>query len=159
MPSIFRRLAGVPRSLYKNVSMWVDSGWWLKKSKKRLGSCWLVTGLGLRLCTMSGNFIASRMKNTGKLLPTRSQLPSSVKNLTAKPRGSRSCSGLPPGWITVEKRTNTGVALPSSANSLALVSLDNSPLATNSPNAPTPRAWTTRSGMRSRSKRASFWSS
>ena len=29
-------------------------------------------------CTRSGNLMASWMKNTGMLLPTRSQLPSSV---------------------------------------------------------------------------------
>jgi len=39
----------------------------------------------------------------------------------------------------------------------ALVSLDRLPWERNSPWAPTPRAWTTRSGVRSRSNRASFW--
>jgi len=37
-----------------------------------------VMRLWLHECTRSGNFIASWMKNTGMLLPTRSQLPSSV---------------------------------------------------------------------------------
>ena len=55
--------------------MLVLSGTCEKKSKKRLGSCLFVTGEGFSECTMSGNFIASRMKNTGKLLPTRSQFP------------------------------------------------------------------------------------
>ena len=35
-------------------------------------------GSGFTAWTRSGNFIASWMKNTGMLLPTRSQLPSSV---------------------------------------------------------------------------------
>ncbi len=30
----------------------------------RQASCWLLLGLGLNACTMSGNFIPSRMKNT-----------------------------------------------------------------------------------------------
>jgi hypothetical protein len=41
---------------------------------------------GFTACTRSGNFIASCMKNTGMVLPTRFQLPSSVQDLTAKPR-------------------------------------------------------------------------
>ncbi|MMZ71583.1 hypothetical protein D1872_350410 [compost metagenome] len=35
-------------------------------------------GSGLTACTKSGNLIASWMKNTGMLLPTKSKLPSSV---------------------------------------------------------------------------------
>jgi hypothetical protein len=41
--------------------------------------------------------MASWMKNTGMLLPTRSKLPSSVKNFTAKPRTSRTVSPDPRG--------------------------------------------------------------
>ena len=48
------------------------------KSKIRLGSWWNVTGSGLRAWMTSGNLMASRMKNTARLLPTRSQFPSSV---------------------------------------------------------------------------------
>ena len=58
---------------------------------------------------MSGNLIASRMKKIFRLLPTRSQLPSTVLNLMAKPRGSRAVSGRSLEPITVEKRMNTGV--------------------------------------------------
>ena len=56
--------------------------------------------------------MASRMKKTLRLLPTRSQLPSTVLNLTAKPRGSRAVSGLSLAPTTVEKRTNIGVFTP-----------------------------------------------
>lgn len=35
-------------------------------------------GLGFSAWTMSGNFMPSRMKNTGMLLPTMSKLPSRV---------------------------------------------------------------------------------
>ena len=51
-------------------TMWVDSGWWDKKSMMRHGSCWLFLGLGLKACTISGNFMPSRIKKTGILLPT-----------------------------------------------------------------------------------------
>ncbi len=37
-----------------------------------LGSCLLLMGDGLKASTILGNFIASRMKNTGMSLPTRS---------------------------------------------------------------------------------------
>jgi catalase len=39
------------------------------------------------------------MKKTFRLLPTRSQLPSTVLNFTAKPRGSRAVSGKFPDMI------------------------------------------------------------
>ena len=56
-----------------------DSGLWEMKSKTRLGT-WRskVTGSGFWEWMKSGNLIASRMKKTPRLLPTRSQLPSSV---------------------------------------------------------------------------------
>jgi hypothetical protein len=38
----------------------------------------IATGSGLKAWTTSGNFKGSRMKNTFRLLPTKSQLPSSV---------------------------------------------------------------------------------
>ncbi len=73
---------GIVRSDMIHSSMFVDSGVSDTKSQKlscavcacgkpRSGSC-------LAACTMSGNLIASWMKNTGMLLPTRSQLPSRV---------------------------------------------------------------------------------
>ena len=53
-------------------------GDWLQKSHIAVGERRLV--LGWRFCVWmkSGNFSGSRTKNTGVLLPTRSQLPSSV---------------------------------------------------------------------------------
>ncbi len=54
------------------------SGVRLMKSKIRAGSWRNVTGSGFSAWITSGNLIASRMKKTGRLLPTRSQLPSSV---------------------------------------------------------------------------------
>lgn len=39
--------------------------------------------------------IGSRIKKIGVLFPTKSQLPSSVQNLRAKPRGSLTVSALP----------------------------------------------------------------
>ena len=51
----------------------------------------------------------------------------------------------------VEKRTKTSVSLPS-AKTPALQTLAAAPLPRNTPWAPAPRAWTTRSGMRSLSK-------
>jgi len=50
--------------------MCMDSGMWEKKSMMRQPSWMCVFGLGFSACTMSGNFMPSRMKNTGKLLPT-----------------------------------------------------------------------------------------
>jgi hypothetical protein len=70
---------------------------------------------------MSGNLMASRMKKTLRLLPTRSQLPATVFSLTAKPRGSRAVSGLSFEPITVEKRMNTGVCTPVSVSTRARV--------------------------------------
>ncbi|EWS62714.1 hypothetical protein Y695_04056 [Hydrogenophaga sp. T4] len=77
-----RRLRGMPRSDITHISVCVVSG--LSEAKSQKVSCaeaacgmpWC--GSGFTACTRSGNFIASWMKNTGMLLPTRSQLPSSV---------------------------------------------------------------------------------
>eukprot|EP00955_Chlamydomonas_euryale_P000309 3564-Chlamydomonas_euryale.AAC.2 len=55
----------MPTSSSRNVSMCADSGWCERKSMMRHGSCWLLLGLGLNACTMSGNFMPSRMKKTG----------------------------------------------------------------------------------------------
>ncbi len=59
--------------------------------------------------------------------------------------------------MTVEKRTATGVRLPARWKSFARVYVDAGssptvPVASKYPNATAPRACTTRSGMRSRSK-------
>jgi hypothetical protein len=69
-------------------------------------------GLLLEGCTMSGNLIASWMKNTGMLLPTMSQFPSFVYSFTAKPRTSRARSDDPLLPATVEKRRKAGVLSP-----------------------------------------------
>ena len=62
--------------------MWVDSG--IRETKSQKVS-WADCACGqprscssLTAWTRSGNFIASWMKKTGMLLPTMSQLPSSV---------------------------------------------------------------------------------
>ncbi|SLH15071.1 Uncharacterised protein [Mycobacteroides abscessus subsp. abscessus] len=68
----------MPRGLNRLTSMCMASGVCDMKSKMRAGSCRKVTGSGLSAWMTSGNLIASRMKNTPRLLPTRSQLPSSV---------------------------------------------------------------------------------
>ena len=81
----------------QNVS-WAEAAWGI--------SLW---GSGFTAWTRSGNFTASWMKKTGILFPTRSKVPSSVKNFTAKPRTSRARSDDPREPATVEKRTNTGV--------------------------------------------------
>jgi hypothetical protein len=81
-PCIVAKLRGIARSLITHISMCVDSG--ISETKSQNVSCALAAcgiwwcGSGLTACTRSGNFIASWMKKTGMLLPTRSQLPSSV---------------------------------------------------------------------------------
>lgn len=105
------------------------------------------------------------------LFPTISKFPSSVKNLTAKPRTSRTVSALPFSPPTVLRRKSTWVFLPRVPRNLAPVKDETSLFVTsNSPHAPTALAWTTlqqvsgwmgchkqlgstyRSGMRSRLK-------
>jgi hypothetical protein len=93
----------------------------MTKSKKRQASCRFEIGSGLKAWIMSGNLIASRMKKTLRLLPTRSQLPSTVLNLIAKPRGSRAVSGDSLAPATVEKRMKTGVLTPFCVSTLARV--------------------------------------
>ncbi len=87
------------------------------------------------------------MKKTGKLLPTISQLPSCVYNLMAKPRTSRTVSALPRLPRTVEKRTKMGVSREVSVRTEAVVRSPMLSWSLNFPNAPEPRAWTTRSGI------------
>ena len=81
-PCIMRRLRGMPRSDITHISTWVLSGISETKSQKvscALAACGMaLCGSGLTECTRSGNLMASWMKNTGMLLPTMSQLPSSV---------------------------------------------------------------------------------
>ncbi len=81
-PSMNRNERGIARSDIVHITMCVASGISEMKSQKlscadcacgkpRSGSCFTEW-------TRSGNLIASWMKNTGMLLPTRSQLPSCV---------------------------------------------------------------------------------
>ncbi len=81
-PCIMRRLRGRARSDMTHISMWADSGMSDTKSQKvscAVAACGMPEcGSGLAAWIRSGNFIASWMKKTGMLLPTRSQLPSSV---------------------------------------------------------------------------------
>jgi len=72
----------MPRSLIAQNSVCSVSGDQLMKSQKL--SC-AVCACGISVCVSglaawirSGNFIASCTKNTGMLLPTRSQLPCDV---------------------------------------------------------------------------------
>ena len=81
-PSIIRSDRGMARSLIAHMIMCIDSGISEMKSQK---VSWAVAACGnarsgsiFTACTRSGNFMASWMKNTGMLLPTRSQLPSLV---------------------------------------------------------------------------------
>ncbi|MMZ67220.1 hypothetical protein D1872_297780 [compost metagenome] len=48
------------------VIIWVDSGDRVMKSQYRAGSWILVSGAGFKECTISGNLMASRIKNTGR---------------------------------------------------------------------------------------------
>src|ERR1700731_1599983 len=107
----------------------------------------------------SGKRNGSRKKNTGVLLPTMSQLPSSVYNLSAVPRISRSASAAPRSPATVEKRANIGVCLPISEKIFAFVKRVMSCVTVKVPWAPQPFACMRRSGITSRSKCASFSSS
>ena len=58
----------MPRGLNRCVSMCIDSGVWLMKSKMRFGSWRKVTGSGFSEWMTSGNLIASRMKKTGEVV-------------------------------------------------------------------------------------------
>jgi hypothetical protein len=84
--------------------------------------------------------------------PTTKALSKNAKNQTAKKR----TSGDPRSWITVEKRTMTGVCAPGARNTSAHDRCDTSCVTSKKPLALAPRACTTRSGMRSRSKLAIF---
>ena len=81
-PSIIRYERGMPRSDMFHSVWWVASV--CRETKSQNVSCALCacgisrSGCGLAAWTMSGNLMASWMKNTGMLLPTRSKMPSSV---------------------------------------------------------------------------------
>lgn len=77
------------------------------------------------------------------LLNTQSKLPSSVKNLKAHPRTSRTLSAEPRSGPTVENRVKTFVFLPTSCRKSADVKSDMIRVTSNSPKAPAPLAWTT----------------
>ena len=115
-PSMKRNDRGTARSDMTHMIMCIDSGISETKSQKLSCADWAWgksrSGSGFTACTMSGNLIASWMKNTGMLLPTRSQLPALVYSFTAKPRTSRARSAEPLLPATVEKRTNTSVCSP-----------------------------------------------
>ena len=74
-----RNERGIARSDMIHISMWVDSGISETKSQKLSCAVWACgnprSGSCLAAWITSGNLIASWMKNTGMLLPTRSQLP------------------------------------------------------------------------------------
>ena len=81
-PSMNRKERGIARSDIVHITMWVASGISEMKSQKLSCADWAWgkprSGACLTAWTRSGNLIASWMKNTGMLLPTRSQLPSCV---------------------------------------------------------------------------------
>ena len=81
-PSMNRNERGMVRSDMIHMTMCIDSGVSEMKSQK---VSWADADWGkprsgsiFTAWMMSGNLIASWMKNTGMLLPTRSQLPSFV---------------------------------------------------------------------------------
>ena len=81
-PSMKRKERGIARSDIAHMSMWVDSGISDTKSQKLSCAVWACgkprSGSCLAAWIRSGNLIGSWMKNTGMLLPTRSQLPCCV---------------------------------------------------------------------------------
>ena len=81
-PSMNRNDRGIARSDIVHITMCVASGIREMKSQKLSCADWACgkprSGSCLTAWTTSGNLIASWMKNTGMLLPTRSQLPSRV---------------------------------------------------------------------------------
>ena len=69
---------GMPRSDIRMVTWCSDSGESDQKSHMAVGERRLVAGWRFWVRMKSGNLSGSRTKKTGVLLPTRSQLPSSV---------------------------------------------------------------------------------
>ena len=86
------------------------------------------------------------------LLKTKSWLPSSVNIFMAHPLTSLCVSAPPACGATVLTRSSTLLFLPTPFKNLALVRDEMSFVTSNSPQAPTARAWTTRSGILSREK-------
>src|SRR6185312_6627838 len=77
-PSMVRYDRGIARSDMTHISMWVLSGWIDTKSQNVSCADWAWgisrSGSGFTAWMKSGNLMPSWMKNTGMLLPTRSQL-------------------------------------------------------------------------------------
>ena len=68
----------MPRSDIRIVTWWADSGESVQKSHCMSCECMPVSGSRFCEWMKSWNFEGSRTKKTGVLLPTMSQLPSSV---------------------------------------------------------------------------------
>jgi hypothetical protein len=115
-PSIMRSERGMVRSDIAHMSMWVALGHERDEVPegvvRRGGLREAAVGSIFTECTRSGNLIASWMKKTGMLLPTRSQLPSSGVELHREAAHVAGVSTEPAPPATVEKRTNTGVVRP-----------------------------------------------
>ena len=81
-PSMVRNERGMARSDIAHITWWVASV--CSETKSQNVSCavcaWAISrsGRGLPAWIRSGNLIASWMKKTGMLLPTRSKLPARV---------------------------------------------------------------------------------
>ena len=75
---MFRQVLGMPRSPIRQVTWCADSGESVQKSHCMWWSRRLLAAI--RFCDRMKfwNFIGSRTKNTGVLLPTMSKLPSLV---------------------------------------------------------------------------------
>jgi len=79
------------------MTMCIDSGLCEMKSNCRLASWRKVTGSGFWEWMKSGNLIASRIKNTPRLLPTRSQFAVLGVELDREAaRVARRLRGVPP---------------------------------------------------------------
>ena len=74
--------------------------------------------------------VADRLRRKGSSLPQsivwRNRKPGLACGAPAKPRGSRIVSGEPRSWMTVEKRTATGVCTPGARRKSAQVRLETS---------------------------------
>src|SRR5699024_3999307 len=92
-----------------------------QKSQLLLGSRMFVLGSRFTAWFKSGNCNGSRQHITGVLLPITSQFPSSVYNFNSNARISRSWSAAPRSPVTVEKRANMSVFLPTTENIFAFV--------------------------------------
>jgi len=75
---MWRTPMGRPRSEKRMVTWCSDSGDKDQKSHIAVAERRLVLGCRFWVWMKSGNLYGSRMKKTGVLFPTRSQLPSSV---------------------------------------------------------------------------------